>query len=214
VTKNDFVEYLFRRPEDVEWYFQDDHEDPKLTGLELVVLSGQVFEDIEEIARPFSERQLCMGLRYLIDGGCSSTCFSFLDDAVPTDQRLRTASSMSHVFEGLFAQHCKQTVQFANLLNGGPLTFAETCYLWWEIFPRHGVPVSPNMESTDHAILQTLEKILAIDNFACKESALHGLGHWAAAQPEEVETLIQRGLPRIPDVLVAYALNASKGNIQ
>jgi hypothetical protein len=214
VTEIEFTEYLFRRPEDVEWYFEGTHEDLTLAGSELVLMASRVFQDIGKISEGFSEKQICVGLRYLIDSTCSSACFSFLDSTIPADSRLQAIESMYYVFKELFSQHCKQDTRFEALPDGKLLTFAETCYLWWDIFPRHGVPVSPDLASTDSMILQTLEKILSIENFCCQKSALHGLGHWVVAQPEEVERIVQKASAHIPVDLRVYALSARTGDIQ
>lgn len=211
----DFAKFLFDRPADsLEWYFMEDYEEPQLEKAQIVDLSATIFRDIGMFANEFNERQLCLGLRYLINASCSSSVYSFIDPELPFENRAKVISNMFSVFNEVFAKRCHQQTTFSDLEDSLPFTYAETCYMWWDIFPRHGSPRSLVMTETDEKILETIEKVLGIENFACKESGLHGLGHWYGARPEEVDGILERVLPRIPSELIAYAGEASKGNVQ
>jgi len=55
---------------------------------------------------------------------------------------------------------------------------------------------------------------LALDSIACQESALHGLGHWHGAYPDEVEAIVDRFLAAHPTSrpeLLTYARSARSG---
>ena len=59
-----------------------------------------------------------------------------------------------------------------------------------------------------------MAEILALDSLACQESALHGLGHWQHAYPEEVQQIIDRFLnanKNLRPELAAYARSARTG---
>jgi len=59
-----------------------------------------------------------------------------------------------------------------------------------------------------------MDQTLALDSLACRESALHGLGHWHARYPQGVEQIIDDALGRAqawPPDLLAYARIARTG---
>jgi Glu-tRNA(Gln) amidotransferase subunit E-like FAD-binding protein len=63
-------------------------------------------------------------------------------------------------------------------------------------------------------MLDVMERILSLDSIACVESALHGLGHAHAAQPRQVERIIDRYLAqgrRAGAEITAYAQAARRG---
>jgi hypothetical protein len=209
------MDFLFCRPNDeLEWYFLPDHDEPQISASRIVELSREVFENISDMANKFTERQVCMGLSYLISSSASSCPYGYFDDSVSEKSRVQAIASMRVVFRDLFSRQCKQTVRYRDFPNGGAFTYAETCYMWWDIFPRHGVPTNPGIKPIDDAIVSTIGDILFIDNFACKESALHGLGHWALARSEDVELLIAQSLPSIPRALATYAAAARVGDVE
>jgi hypothetical protein len=66
-----------------------------------------------------------------------------------------------------------------------------------------------------HAVGMT--ETLNIESIACQESALHGLGHWQAAYPAEVELIIDRFLSSHRELrpeTVIYAKIARCGCVQ
>jgi hypothetical protein len=61
-----------------------------------------------------------------------------------------------------------------------------------------------------------MESTLQIDSIACRESALHGLGHWQRAYPARVGEIIDRfsmRQPDLPEKLRAYMVNAYVGYV-
>ncbi len=44
----------------------------------------------------------------------------------------------------------------------------------------------------DQDILQVMESTLQLDSISCRESALHGLGHWQHQYPELVGEIIDK----------------------
>jgi len=74
--------------------------------------------------------------------------------------------------------------------GGGPLNAA--CYMWWDILPLGGTRDDPAKRRLGRAALDVMTETLALDALACQKRALHGLGHWHAACPQEVEPAIDR----------------------
>jgi len=70
-------------------------------------------------------------------------------------------------------------------------------------------------KETQDTVLNVLERTLTIEHRACREGALHGLGHIANSCPENVREIIDGFLSKnkLDDKLVAYALKAREGNI-
>ena len=88
--------------------------------------------------------------------------------------------------------------------------------MWWDIIPFHGHPEEPVWKEFDEAILQVMDFTLQLDSIACRESALHGLGHWQHYYPEQIGEIINkfsmehRGLPK---ALEQYMTNAFTGYV-
>lgn len=74
-----------------------------------------------------------------------------------------------------------------------------------------------DIETVNDAILQVLARTLRVESEACREGALHGLGHWHRAHPERTEAIIDCWLiegPAISAELRAYAGYARGGCVQ
>ena len=212
---DNFVEYVFnRRFQGVEWYFLDEHEDVCLPDIEIAVLSAEIFRRIELISQSYTEVQFCMGLSFLVNPSCSPCANALLDEGVPIELRTAAISNMYGVFSKVFSQKCVQEVPFGELALQSTLNYETVCYMWWDVFPRHGVPSVVGMREVDNTIIETLEKTLLIRNFACTESALHGLGHWHGAAGERIESFILDRMQDFPAKLVDYAQKACRGAVQ
>ncbi len=82
--------------------------------------------------------------------------------------------------------------------------------MWWDVLPIHGRPDLPERTEFDSEVLLVLQRLLTIPHDACRESALHGLGHWSIYYPNVADT-IDEFLSHCPDMrheLVAYAKSA------
>jgi hypothetical protein len=88
------------------------------------------------------------------------------------------------------------------------------CYMWWDIIPITGRPDDPKRKEFDQAILRVMKSTLQLDSTACRESALHGLGHWQHDYPERVGEIIDKfsmSQRELPEKLRAYMINAYTG---
>ena len=78
------------------------------------------------------------------------------------------------------------------------------------------IPVGEHAER-DATLLQVMDQALGLDSVACRESALHGLGHWHMHYSVETTRIIERFLEGEADLdpdLVAYARSAGTGCVQ
>jgi hypothetical protein len=213
MTNKEFVQFLFDRPDDSkEWYFAEDFIPPQLDAQTQVAFAREVLTDAELHAEIFTERQFCLGYNYLINPACSAHCYSYLDTSINESERISVVVSMYNVFSLVFDRKCVGAASDRTDLTAA--TYEYLCYMWWDVFPRHGIPANSSLAGTDRTILTTLEKMLLLHSLACIESALHGLGHWHAARPDFVERTIDCKLSQIPGPLRKYAKSARAGSVQ
>ena len=88
--------------------------------------------------------------------------------------------------------------------------------MWWDSFPSIGLDGDPNLGQLQQTALAAMADILRLDSIACRESALHGLGHWQLQRHGDVEPIIDAFLaanPAIRPELAAYARAARSGCI-
>jgi hypothetical protein len=88
--------------------------------------------------------------------------------------------------------------------------------MWWDIMPVYGHPDDPIWKEMDEEILRVMESTLQLDSIPCRESALHGLGHWQHDYPERVGEIIDRFSmthPELPEKLKSYMVSAYKGYV-
>ena len=88
--------------------------------------------------------------------------------------------------------------------------------MWWDIIPIYGKPDIPEWSELDQEILGVLESTLQLDSIACRESALHGLGHWQHYYPQRVGEIIDTFLMSnrvLRKELETYAVNAYTGYV-
>jgi hypothetical protein len=66
------------------------------------------------------------------------------------------------------------------------------------------------------ATLSVMSEVLDLPSELCQFSALHGLGHWHAHHPEQVEQIVDAFLTRHKDLrphLIEYASRARLGSV-
>src|SRR5687768_14354143 len=71
-------------------------------------------------------------------------------------------------------------------------TWPATC--GGDIIPLGASPNTLSGNLLNAAALSVMTETLNIESIACRESALHGLGHWHDVYPAEVELIIDRFL--------------------
>jgi hypothetical protein len=175
-----WVRYLFDHPvTDPEWYW--DYLNPLPAAIrwpnssdsELKFVTA-LFNNSEELFRPFSNAQLDQGLRHFIDPGGWDLLRATLNERSSALLRHQCVESISVLFERVFLPRCSPHLSHIN--EEGADTINSVCYMWWDICPR-------TLEGQDAQFIPVMEKSLALDSPARKESALHGLGHWYCEFP-------------------------------
>jgi hypothetical protein len=206
---------------------------------------GRLFEGAPVLLERYSDAQVAQGLEYLINNSLSNYMFPLMDPDVEWPARLRAIAAMYVVFEQIFEPNCDPELSHVRTDPAGAINpLNGVCYMWWDVCPLHGhagptpeeefiLPweelvdrgpaVDPHAADLEAEILGVLERSLQLNNVACQEAALHGLGHRYYRHAARVEGIVNRyldaRLPSWPDdeqsqSLRGYALAARSGRVQ
>jgi hypothetical protein len=247
----DWLHYVFDRPvpddDGDAWYWHTDDVGWDSSGDPAMIVAylHKLFDGAGVLLQPYSDGQVAQGLRYLINNSLSNYMFPLMNPDVAWPERQGAICAMYVVFDRIFDPKCSPYLshtltepdQKANPLNG-------ECYMWWDVCPLQGHPgptteedfilateelvdpgprVDPYAAELEAEILRVLERTLALDNVACQEAALHGLGHRQSKHAAQVESILdaylQRHLPTWPteeqgQAMRGYALAARAGRVQ
>ncbi len=216
---NNWIKYIFDHPvTEPAWYWEEEDDwvwdiPPAAT----VAYITTAFENAKQVFEPFSDAQLNQGLWYLISNSCSNQIFALLqlENGVPWLDRQRCIRSIFTLFQQCIAKRCSPHLGHLDEPNANPLN--SVCYMWWDIFPWYGHPREPMYQEIDEEFINVMQMTLQLNSDPCRESALHGLGHWQIYYPEKITAIIDDFLarnPRIRPELKKYALNARVGYVQ
>jgi hypothetical protein len=206
-----FIAFLFDRPVPYDWS-GDTGEWPDNPG-QISRLIAETFEHSDPLLARFSDAQLDQGFRFLLDAGGSEFMFSLVQADVPAVVRLRALRSFVPLFEQVMAVRC--SLHLSHLDEPGAKPLNGICYMWWDVLPIHAHPDAAERREFDAEVLVVLERLLAIPHDACRESALHGIGHWSVYYPH-VARVVDEFLVQAPNLrpeLVAYAQDAKVGGV-
>jgi hypothetical protein len=209
----EWVRHLFDHPGGgPQWWA--DVEAPFWAGPPAVTVAyvTRLFEEPVGMLARYDDAQLGQGFWYLVSNGASDCMFALSDGTVRLDDRLRAVRAFTNVFRSIFAERCSPHLSHCDEPGASPLNV--TCYMWWDLLPLAGAPDDPAARPLGMAALDVMRDVLALDSIACQESALHGLGHWHAGHPREVEGIVDAFLARATDArpaLVGYARSARSG---
>lgn len=210
-----WVKHVFdHEVRDPQWYF--DADGPVWVGSAELTLAHmtQLFNDPAKPLRAFDDAQLKQGFWYLVGTAGSNHMLALTDASTSLGARVRCIDSFSSLFAKLFAIRCTPHLSHINQPGSSPLNLA--CYMFWDINPFFGAPDDPSHRELDAAALRVMEATLTLDSLPCRESALHGLGHWRSRYPKSVEDIIDRAVRRQigwPKELLAYAGHAKNGYV-
>ena len=196
------------------WYWDIDRDWWDENAADSVRFMTEAFEKSSEVFKPYTDAQVNQGLWYIASNACSNHMFGLIDPSVPWSARQRCVRSMHQLYAGCFLQRCTPHLSHVDEPGAGLLNMV--CYMWWDIVPIAGQPDDPTHAELDREILAVMESTLQLDSIACRESALHGLGHWQHQYPERVGEIINKfsmDYPHIPKALQEYMKNAYVGYV-
>jgi hypothetical protein len=217
-----WIDHVFDRPvSDPPWYWATDtmatstgtEEWPEAPGT-VVVQIAETFERSGKLLSRFSDVQVNQGLWYLFYQGPPDLMGALLDEGVPLAWRLRALRSFAPLFEQVMAERCSSHLSHLGEKGANPLNGA--CYMWFdEVLDRFN-PKRLIQAQLETDLIGILRVILAIPHDACRESALHGIGHWVGHYPQlaDMADHFRSGARGLRPELVAYAESARVGNVQ
>ena len=216
VSLSQWIAYVFDRPvTDPAWHFSIDFPSLDPGPKRVAELVAETFEEGGELLRPFSDAQLNQAFWFLVSSGNSDCMLCLSDDSVPWPLRRRALRSFVPLFRQVMAVRCSTVLSHRDEPGSSPLNSA--CYMWWDLIP---LSESPNGDRADIAltdeVLAVLSELVDIPHDACRESALHGLGHLALFNPKAtaiIDAFLARSHGLRPE-LIAYAIRAKTGCIQ
>lgn len=170
------------------WYFSsssapDWRQDPEINA----GLVSETFENAERLLSRYSDEQLENGLKYLVDPSCGNILAGILERPLSPQADDRLSRSFASLFKSVFARRCTPCLSSLGE-EGAPLNLL--CYMWWDLLPWHGDPEVGGFRHRDEGMLSAMETTLSLPHDACREAALHGLGHWQSRYPSRVERAI------------------------
>jgi Leucine-rich repeat (LRR) protein len=211
ISQDNWLKMHFDRSEDLYYFIETDHKwSIDLSAKLRVNYVTQLFENAREILKPFSDIQVYKGLsdmhlfsRYDLDCG------------VDWLEIERAINSIFNLFEQCFQERCSPTLSYLSEPNANPLN--HICYMWWDAYFCCEPPENEIDRLSNEEFLKVMEKILTLDSDACRESALHGLGHAAEyGYADRVAVIIDNFIanhPQIRPELKNYAIDARVGYV-
>lgn len=234
-TFEQWLTWTFDRPvERHQWYWDaarwpggndawpfDRHGRPGPDAARVAEYLTRLFGDPAPLIERYALTQVAQGLDLLGSGAWSITHVLF-ERSIPLEARLRCVSSFESLYRLLFAEACDPELSHcrasSNPLNG-------VCYMWWDLLPNgvelcrdtRGEQIPPENKPVQQCMLRTMKAILSLEHPACREGALHGLGHFQEIYPREVAQTIRDFLAAnagLSDDLRRYAEFAAEGHVQ
>lgn len=197
---------------DPEWYWADDAEMLEVPPATSAEYAARLLSDAGRLLEPYSDAQVNMGLWFLASNSCSAVMLDALGDKVPEPRRRACIRAMSALYRQCFVPRCSPHLIHLDEEGWTPLNLV--CYMWWDMLPICGRPEDSERANIDQECIAVMVKALELPSDACRESALHGLGHWKHHYPEEVAGAINAFLGTTPDLrpeLIRYAEAAREG---
>ena len=200
------------------WFFDMDAPWWDPTPAVAVDYLTRLFADPLPALQWFSDAQIAQGLTYLVNTSASGDSGWLYSRDVPATERQRCIEAIAILFEQIFASRAEPVLSHIDEPGGNALNIP--CYMWFDVMPSVALADDPDQEMLHRVLLGTMERILKLDNIACQEAALHGLGHWCDVYPGWVGDVVAAYLDSMPtdtwrrQEVVAYAQAAQCGCVQ
>jgi hypothetical protein len=214
VSISQWISFVFDHSvTDPAWHFSIDAPSLDPGPDRVAELIAETFEQAAELMSPFSNEQLNQGFWFLLSPGNSDYMCCLSDDTVSWTLRRRALRSFVPLFREVMSVRCTPSLGHREKVDG---TLNSACFMWWDLLPLSEgcAEEDEDVQLTDE-ILGVLSDILQIPHDACRESALHGLGHWAVHYPRAaaiIDRFLRESNALRPD-LVEYAEQARAGRI-
>jgi hypothetical protein len=203
----ELIEFAFNREADLDsWAWDLDLQEPTAPPETVVAAIRRLCINSGEDLKDFNNLQVAGGIKYIFDNTFSNYAFDLLNGELHSELRNSTFRSLYSLFEKCFAPRCSPLLSHGlNQMLDNPLN--GICYMFWDTSP---------LSTGGPDVLSVMENSLYLNNIACVERGLHGLGHAFYKNEKRVETAIDKFLastPNIDEKLLNYAMNARRGYI-
>jgi len=216
---DEWLAYLFDRPEceyGSHWSFAENNLEWDAPGEVTAEFIAQTYEDPSYWLPRFSNAQIAAGLAFTWNPAFGAVYSTISHEPTPTALRQRAVRALVPLYEDCFRRRCASALSHLDEAAENPLNGA--CYMYWDACPFYAQSEKPENRSMDEECLRVMEATLQMDHDACRESALHGLGHWQLDYSTRVTAIIEQGLKpvrnRLRPELLTYAAAAACGNVQ
>lgn len=152
-----------------------------LAPAEAMQLVTRIFTNCGTDLTQFSDLQVSDGLRYIGAAGESDWMYFVYDRTLPWTVRAACANSIVPLYSDCFARRCANS---ATAWQSAPTAINSICFMWWDRFPGGSDNTTlEELARVDAELIGVMSHSLQLPHNACRESALHGLGHWRVADP-------------------------------
>lgn len=209
-----FITDLFDHDESKgDWRFDIEiDKDISENDEEVVALIIYLFQHYREDVDKYSDWQIATGLSYIFNS-CFSYAYTIRDGNAPLSDKLSAVRAIKLLYQHCFEQRCSPTLGHLderwNSLNN-------LCYMLWDETPLSYCENMPQKKHFYESVSEVMEYSLSLNNIACIESGLHGLGHLVMYFPEAADS-IQNFIDTAKNIdprLIRYVLQAKTGCIQ
>ncbi|MGA2967388.1 MAG: hypothetical protein ABSD64_14350 [Terriglobales bacterium] len=244
-TFEQWLEFVFNNPvRKRKWYWDEDFDSRwealELTDALIVQYMTRLFLE-PGFLRPYSLDQVEQGLWFLLN---ESTPGKQSETLIRREVALSDRVACIHAMSSFFRNFILAATPGHFDPKAPTIGVTGAAYMWWDIFPMHfymrshvpepaellsmrerfkqlGIDLSNVLEleiepEIHQATLRVMSEVLDLPSETCQFSALHGLGHWHAHHPEQVEQIVDAFLTRHKDLrphLTEYASRARLGGV-
>jgi hypothetical protein len=206
----EWITTVFDHPVDPDnsWWWAENAKvwDAKTHGELTLRMMARLFEDPEQIINRFTPQQIDQGIWFIVDTSCSDHFLLLKKERLPLALKKQVIEGIFTLYSKLFSRICDPVLDGHGAANS-------SVYMFWDL-AEDSRPEDPTL---DAASLDVMARTLGVPHVACQQGALHGLGHWQARFPNQVQAIIDAFLERsakTDEALKAYALKAREGAIQ
>ncbi len=134
----------------------------------------RMLENYESDLASYSDWQLGLGMDYIFNNCCSDLSFFLRDGPSGIEDRVAAIKALKVFFEQCLNVRCDKSLGHLSEPGNQLNVF---CYMIWDITPLTYCEQNDDKNTIYSAVAEVMEFSLALDNIACIESGLHGLGH-------------------------------------
>ncbi len=175
----------------------------------------QLHEDLPELMKDYTVWQLARGIDVIFNANVADYVFDLRDGSASFEKKVEAILSMKKLYSECFFKLCRPRLGH---LSEDMNELESFCYMIWDVSPLSYCENNDQKDRFYSAIAEVMEYALSLNNIACKESALHGLGHLISPPhypraKDIIQNFIDKNKNADPRI-IKYAEQAKTGMIQ